>query len=779
MHTVRAAVFAILTIGGVGQASGQSAASAERNPALEAERDAAVVTEVVVTAQKRVERLQDVPVSVQVIDGGAIARNNQTSLLTLAETTPGLHIGTGGPSNTMIIRGIGSSGNQAFDQSVGLFVDDIYHGRSRTSQALFLDVERVEVLKGPQATYFGNNAIAGAISLVSRKPGKTFSANTRALYGQHGQYALEAALGGPLSDTFGVRVAAVSSGGNGWIDNITTGRKVPKSDNVGGRVTLSFDPGESLQATLKVEGGRSELRGASFGGPFQLVNCPVPATWPSFFGPICAQPAPKGLDKDTSIDSGTARNRLSTAESVLTLDYEHWNHTFTSVTGYYDYTWSLDFPSSEGPSLGTTTFAPEHAHQFSQELRVASAAGKRIEYLAGLYFQSAVANFALGNTYTGFSTATSDPLFPYLSLAKNAVNVQHEDSYAAFGGLTFNVSERLKLITGLRATRVRKDFDREIYYGRAMGPFGNVATGMPFALQLQAASTLGQQTPIPPVSVNADDSALLPSAKIQYQLTPQAMGYLSYARGFKAGGFNGSDTTNDPANFPFSPEHVNAYELGLKSEWFDHRVLLNAAVFRSDYSGLQVGFFVPDPSGGSSSSLIRNAGASQTQGVETELQWVPSEAFRLSANVTWLDAKYTDYKDGSGTITQIFRGVGMRNISGQETAFAPRWSGSVTASYGANLTANLRFSAHISPYFTSQYNLMDIAETIDGELIFGQRGYVRWDARLGLESQDGRWALDVIGKNLNNRIVVTSYGSLFTASKLEPRNVAAQVRFNW
>jgi iron complex outermembrane receptor protein len=183
-----AAGFGVATAASADQAAGASQAG-ER------------LEEITVTAQRRSENLQDVPISVDVVSGQALAATNQNSLDDLTHTMPGVYVQQGGPSSDMFIRGIGSGGSEAFDQSVGMFIDDVYHGRSRTSIGTFLDLDRVEVLKGPQSTYFGNNAIAGAVNILTRKPGDHFEASIRALYGMYGAYALEGAAGGPITDT--------------------------------------------------------------------------------------------------------------------------------------------------------------------------------------------------------------------------------------------------------------------------------------------------------------------------------------------------------------------------------------------------------------------------------------------------------------------------------------------------------------------------------------------------------------------------------------------------
>src|SRR5579872_4222390 len=170
----------------------------------------------------------------------------------MSQTTPGIYISPDGPNSNMYVRGIGSGGYESVDQSVSTFVDDIYHGRSRLSSATFLDLDRIEVLKGPQTTYFGNNAIAGALNIVTKKPTNEFEADGRALYGNYGQYALEAAAGGPITDQFGARLAVTANGSSGWIRNVNIGRDTPSQNNLAVRTTFVYRPGEEFDATLKV-----------------------------------------------------------------------------------------------------------------------------------------------------------------------------------------------------------------------------------------------------------------------------------------------------------------------------------------------------------------------------------------------------------------------------------------------------------------------------------------------------------------------------------------------
>jgi len=257
------------------------------------------------------------------------------------------------------------------------------------------------------------------------------------------------------------------------------------------------------------------------------------------------------------------------------------------------------------------------------------------------------------------------------------------------------------------------------------------------------------------------------------------MVYASYSRGFKAGGFNGSDTTGVAANIPFAPEHVNAYEVGLKSEWLNDTLLFNLDVFRSDYTNLQV-VVEEGYQSGNGFAVVRNAAASRSQGIEYEGQWIVNQNFRLSANITYLDSHYVDYANAAPTALQLHAGLAAQDLSGQQTEYAPKWSGSVTGSFTTKLPNDYRFTAELSPYFTSAYYLL-ASEDANGR----QNQYVRLDARLSLETPDRRWGLDLIGKNLTNRQILnfstiepTSPGSYLVA-KDAGANVAIQARYHW
>ena len=754
----------------------------------------AKLEEIVVTAQKRTENLQNVPIAVQVISGQALKEQNYNNFGDLSQTVPALHISAAGADSQLFIRGIGSGDNGSFDQSVAIFNDDIYNGRSRLSGATFLDLSRIEVLKGPQSTFFGNSAIAGALNIVTQKPGDTFDASGRLLYGQYGQYAAEGAITLPVNDMLSMRLAVSRTGERGWISNVNTGEKAPDENNEAARLTFLFKPLKNLDATLKIEGSRNKTTGTANTEPDQRVNCPPPAPLAAGFVPGCVAAlalgtVPIGLHNDENSGLAGQNNDLSTYDGVLTVNYHEWNHTFTSVTGWTSYNFNSQY-SQVLPVVYQQIQTPEQYHQFSQEFRIASPTDQTITYLAGVYFQNdqlvqaqednaPFLNYVA--TFPGFGILT-----PYLPFAIVTPFTQNDKVYSTFGTLSWNATDKLKLNAGLRAIKEDKNVVGSNLFGTSSQVYGGWTPIPPqaaFLWSLAAGQGIGGPSP----KVSSSNSALTPSAGVQYQLTPEAMVYATYNKGFKAGGFNGVKVIAFPTLAGYGPEHVNSYEVGLKSKWFDDKLLVNFDIFRSDYQDLQVNspFYVPQFN--AYETVVKNAAASRSQGAELETQWALTRDLRLSANVTYLESIYTSFPDSSPATLQnaclnnyvlpqcgiYTKPIGATaNVSGQTTPYAPKWSGSLTASYGLALPGDYRLVTKLSPYMTSGY----YTDGANGEdPFFHVGGYLRLDGSISLDAPGGHWGVDLIGKNITNHIIVSS-ASLITANKEEPVNFALQLR---
>jgi iron complex outermembrane recepter protein len=754
------------------------------------------IEEVVISAQKRTENLQDVPISAQVVSSQLLSQENFNSLTELTQTVPAVHISSGTYSNSLFIRGIGSDvSNPSVEQAVATFVDDVYIGRSRMTSAAFLDLDRIEILKGPQSTYFGNNAVAGALNIVTKKPDGNFEAWGRALYGMHDQYAGEGAVGGPITDSLAIRVAAEADGTGGWIKNINDGKYAPIENNKAGRLTLVFTPGDHLDATLKLEGSRNEAAGVAAGDqPYQSNFCPPPAPYPPSFAGNCALAlaagAPIAIDRNYNDAQSGQGSTLSDSTAVLTVNYHLPGHTVTSVSSFYDYHFVMNLGNGDTPAYTLTNQTPESYHQASQELRIASATDGAVDYLLGVYFQNDRLHSSVAANIPSIDFLVSlppfAPLAPYAPFSLDPDMIERDHVYSIFGSLGWHVTKSLKLNVGLRNSWVNKDFTRTLSYGTATQTYGG-AVALPVALQPLLTPIYGvpgtTNTQIP-------EHALMPSAAIQWQLNARTMAYLSYSRGFKAGGFNGiGDQALPSTRLAFGPEHVNAYELGLKSTWIDNRLLLDLAIFRSDYSDLQVQATRYIPAINNYSQEITNAAQSRSQGVELEAKWAVTRGLRLSADITYLESYYVRFPDALPSSLQSFCGgltqaqyaataqcarfafpvqTNFRDASGEPTSYAPRWSGDITVQYGAPVGGGYRLTTALSPYFTSRYNP-------DPDGIYPSLGnYVRLDGRVTLEPPGGHWVLDIIGKNLTNRLILTSRNT-----KEEPWNVAGQLRFQF
>lgn len=746
--------------------------------------------EIVVTAQRRSERLQDVPVSVQVVGAVEVRNQNLTGLVSLARQNPSIKVQGSGRSSNFYIRGTGSGESQSFDQSVSTFIDDVYHGRSRNSEATFLDIERIEVLKGPQSTFFGNNAIAGAFNIVSAKPTDQLTGWARALLSptsgeSGGQYALEGAINLPIADALAVRVAGTLNGQKGYYRNVATGERAPDQDNYALRSTVRYAPSDSFEALLKGEISKSKNKGGLI---LRQTLCPPPApfTTAGFCAVNVAAGAPSGLDNSLYAANPGNYSELRNKEAVLTLNAKAGDHTLSSVTAWSRYRFRLDLDNDGTATRLLNVQAPEAYRQISQELRLTSPDDKPLEYMGGVYFQDDklyirqdVSFFFL--TPNLAPVAAFAPLAPLLPIGQQVISTQNGRTYSAFGSASLKLGDSFKISGGLRYSVVKKDFDWLLRLGTATQSYGGI---VPFPAALQPlAGRIGIGTP-GTVSLKRTDKQLMPSARAQYDFSRDLMVYASYSHGFKAGGFSVAELSATPANYPFEPEKVDAYEIGLKGEFLDRRLTINFAIFRNEFSDLQV-VINGTNAAGAPVNFVRNAAASRAQGLELETRYVVSDMFRIAASGTYLDSTYKSYPNAGADYAQQFAAIAAgrnpsaerQDLSGRHTLYAPKWSGSVTGTATVPV-GEMKLIAEATGIFSSSYHTIF---TLDK--LADQPGYGRLDARLSLEMMDGKLAFDIIGKNLTNTVIRTfsgyqpnSRGSFFQ-DRQPFRSVAFQARY--
>lgn len=754
--------------------------------AQDAATTAADGDEIIVTAQGREQNLQDVPVSVSAATGISLQKQAITTLEALSVRQPNFRISQSPASDYVVIRGIGSSANIGFEQSVGTFVDGVYRGRSRSTRAALFDLERVEILKGPQTTYFGNNSIAGALNITTRKPGRDLAVNGTASYFPNtGEYLVEGGITLPVTDRLSLRLAARQSGMDGYIKNIQTGKDGPHLNDRIGRVSMAWAPTDGIEIDARLDVGR--MRDTSVFN-VELLDCPTSAPFAGPAGPCARYLNASGGSVDSKLDRVSGANPsyfdYDMVEGVWGMKIAAGDNTLTLTTGYFHHKYHLlndpvPVPGTRGGSaVGTTTALPialfEKYDQVSQELRFASPEDRTISYMFGAYYQygKLTTNLIQGFYFAPVAAATGGLIPLATPVAGSITTTERSDVFSGFAAATWRATDALRVNVGGRFSLVDKHDARSTQMGTAAS-IPSLANFVPFTValtQLYAASGINPGNYAVP---NRSDHAFLPSASIQYDLSRNAMAYVSYVEGFKAGGYSIGTT-----NSSFDPERVKSYELGIKADLLDRLLTVNLAGFYSRYRNLQETATVT--SGTVVRQFVTNAAKSKVKGVELGLTVRPSSNVTLTSNVAYLSSRYADYPNAPCTTTQqALAPVCVQDLSGARRAFAPKLSGNV----GMNVTQPLgryQLSFDANGYFTTRF--LQIAT---GDYRISQEGNVKIDARIGFGPADGPWELAVVGKNLTNKltagyrqVVPGATGSL-AAMADAPRSIGLQGSFHF
>jgi iron complex outermembrane recepter protein len=770
------AVCVIASAAGAQTITDHTSATSTPAPAADEQR----LDEVVVTAQKRSENLQKVPITIDVISEAQIQSRDVGSLVALSEYLPAMFVIHGSAQDRLFIRGIGSGDNGSFDQSVDTFIDGVYNGRSRTSEAGFLDVQRVEVLKGPQTLYFGNSAIGGAIDVISHQPGASLSGYTLASTNLNfGGYHLEGAVTLPINSTLSARIAAVSDDTAGYIDDLTAHVRVPEARTNAGRIILDWNPAEQLEFKLKAEYGDDHQIGGVLS---QMVYCPPPAI---FGAPRGFCPAAIAAGDNTVLDfkrstypgSGTKTSR---GNATGTVDYKAGSLDVTSISAFTGYSYAAGWDSGGTSTLLFAGYEPENYKQYSEEIRVASSTDDPVSFLAGLYYQYGRLRTTLniGDLYLSPKIAPAFPtLAPYLPLGQAEGDNQDETDYSGFATATWKVTSRLRLIGGLRYQMVTKDTLKISRFGTFAAPYGSI-TPFPSSISPTALAYTNNIAPTGDQPFHRTDTHLSPSAVLQYDLANDVMMYVKFSNGFKAGGFNAFDTTGSNSSVPYNPETVNAYEGGVKAQWFDRRLTFNADIFRSEYSGLQVagvkaGVLPPQ-------QTVQNAGGAISEGFELSSRVIFNSNWSSSFDATLLHSYYKSYLNANATSYQTLIGQVTQNLSGHSTVYAPKYSGTWNIDYETPLFGKFVSKAELTTLFSDSYNY---SSNLDPYMV--QKAYARLDLSVSLSDPRRGWTLALFGRNLTNQKIAT-YGAASPASlgsfqiQLEqPANVELQLRWDF
>lgn len=541
------------------------------------------IEEVVITAERRESSLQKTPIAVAVFNDQFLEQGNITDVQNLAPFAPGLNYTQVSNFAQLNIRGIGLEQiNLGGEPGVALHQDGVYIARPFVNNAVFLDVDRVEVVRGPQGTLYGRNATGGSINLVSNRPTDTFESEVSTLFGNYGRARFTGMASGPLSDDGAVRgrVALVSDQRDGYLKNHLGGSDLEDDDTYSGRGEIAFDVSDSIEVGLSGDYMRADNTGPMF------RTGDIGGTAPALGGRVDGDPWKIYIDgsHDQNIhDWGTTGRVTWHGESV----------SLTSLTAYRDSKFRLKSDLDGTDFFLNDEDLEEKADQFSQEFQLASNGDAPLSWIVGAYYFH-----ENGRLNYDFDIP---PLATVISFHAN----QDTTAYALFGDATYRLTDKWSVTAGLRYSDERKDaFNQQTFFV--------VGTA----------------------SVDDDWSAVTPRFVVSYQVNDDTLSYFSVSKGFKSGGINTGSTQSNA----YDPEYIWNYELGLKSRAFDGRLQANLAAFFYQYDDLQVTQYAVGQ------AFIDNAAKAEGWGFEAEVTAYLTDQLSINATLAYIDTQFTNYQ---------------------------------------------------------------------------------------------------------------------------------------
>jgi len=683
------------------------------------------VEEIVVTARKREESLQDTPISITAYTAAAIEARAMGDVEQIGDFTPNLVFDRaapiGGSNSTAVIyiRGIGQdSGLPTIDQGVGLYVDGVYLARSVGGVVDLVDIDRIEVLRGPQGTLFGRNTIGGAISIVTKRPDSTFGGYVSGAIGDDSRVDLRASLNLPLGETLATSLTVSSSQRDGYVTR-RDGTDMGDTNALSGRFAALWTPTPSLDLYFAADYTRRRENGA----PFVLTEVTLsPTTFGAFHNafvaPAGACPNPfdlnganancysgRWISGSKTSDAGTvpAKDDLDLWGVSLNAEWRLGGVTLRSITSYRDTESVFNLDQDHSPLTIAHVLSNSTQNQFTQEFQaLGDAFDGRLNYILGAYYFREEAQMSERVTFA-----------PVDFLSGGAVK---NDSFALFSQVTFDITDRLSLTGGLRYTEDNKRFTPD---SRVISSLIGIPPGVPL---------------LPSTQGSVETKKMTPMVNLSYQWTDDLMTYVTYSKGFRGGGFTQRVFPPLPTIPSFAPEFVEVWEAGFKLMAFENRLRLNAAVFDNQYTDLQ--FTVQDVTVG---PTVRNAGAAKVRGGEIEATIVPVEGLHIDLGLGYLDAKVTEVDPG--TLVK----------PGSRLVRAPEWSGSAGISYrfdlgeAGTLTPRLDWAYRSDTYYEARNRPQSL-----------QPAYSLLNLGVTYESGTGDWLVSLVGKNLTGERVMQS-----------------------
>lgn len=659
---------------------------------------------IIVTAQRRAQDVQEVPVAVTAFNGSELASSNIVRIDDIASRVPSLFVSSPTIGTTRInIRGIGSEPNNVgLGNSIPNYVDGVAMGPGRTLDVGYFDLEAIEVLRGPQGTLFGRNAVGGAVLVRTRQP--EFDQTAGGLGVTLGDFGT-AKANGYLNwggDRSAFRIAGNIESRSGYLYNTTRQTDVNEGDNRAIRAQARFKLNDAWSLTLRTDASVDDVNGSE----------------KAFVSNAAGGRANPLIRNYVSVSDQPTITQRETWSASAEVTRESGGYKFVSLTnfGYFDYFNIDDVDYTATNALYTTTSIDQE--QYSQEFRIESPVTDRFSWVAGLYYFREIIDSTNG-AGGQFAVAGGAPNANTIILIADAGRTT--DAYSAFGQGELKVTDKLSLILGARYTneesRVRK-----------FQPTGRQALGI---------------SPIN-ITTGGEDKEWSGTAKVTFAPMEDVMLFAGYSRGFKASGFNlNAGGVND---ITAAPEFVDAFEAGIRSEWFDRRFRLNATVFQYDYTDLQRSTFIVPPGGGLTTVAFGNAGAVESSGYEIETQVRATDELTIGGTFSQVDAKFVNYLErlGNGTIV---------NRSGNTPARTPEnaWS------------AYLDYSRDIGSFvmeFRADWQYRDETFVQDSNVTTLKTDKVNLgNVRLSLAPEGGRWEVAAFVRNVTDEKYIVSMTS--------------------
>ena len=715
--------------------------------------------DIVVTARKRSESLQNVPVAVAAITSTALENNNAADLTKVAELAPQVLIGTSssGAGAMITIRGISSSpSNAGFDQSVSISFDGVQLSRGRILSASVFDMQQVEVLQGPQALFFGKNSPAGVISMTSRDPGHDFEAYVKAGYEfVADERYVEGALSVPISSTLGARFAMRASKIDGWVRNIaervpdpvvpgvfepgnTMGSRLPAGHNYAGRLTLLWEPEDDFTAKLKLTFDEKVQNGSTANSePFCIGSTTVPTSAGGIVMPnadcrkdrvlAISSLAPEFAVNYPYANGGVPRQVARFFLGSLNMDKSFGDVTLSSTTGFYRQTTTGSGIGDWSPFARIYTVERAKYRLFTQELRINTDFDGPLNAMAGVYFDSFKRPWF--NAPDLFHPMINPDAGNYTLFELDALT--KGESYSAFGQVRWTPVPSIEIAAGARYS---KDVKRAWYENTANNPAAAF-----FGIALYPQNQV--------IHSRYSEDDISPEVTVSWKPSDDQLIYGAYKTGYKAGGISNAailQATDTPQSLPFDRESVDGFEIGYKGELFDRRVRLNVTAYTYKYKGLQVIAFDT----ATFSYQTMNAASARTKGVTGQLTWLATDSLTFDGSLGYNKGRYISFPNAqcyTGQTAAEGCTGGVQDLSGRPLVRAPKLTFNIGADYktyfGNGWMANLATSAAYTSSYETSSDLHPAGH---------QDSFWRLNASLRVGPEDGRYELALIGRNLTN-----------------------------